>query len=260
MIESTYYPKPRTHFSTGFFISLLGHGILIGFFAFEAFLFTSEKIDFTSAVRVDLVALPDKLPPPAAQPTPPAESTKPQEVTPPAPVEAAKPPEPLPVKKPVVDKDTVKIEKNTKKKQQSAIEKLKAMEALNKIKEDVKKDNLKTANKSQPIKGAVLSPGTALTGINKLQEQNYISQLDQHIKANWALPSWLQNKGYRTQIRVQFDEKGNLVSRYVVKPSGNPTYDEMALATIDKSVPFPAPPEKFTSIFRVDGILIGFPE
>jgi colicin import membrane protein len=141
------------------------------------------------------------------------------------------------------------------------------MAALEKIKEDVTNSKLKTppgtgkaATGSQQIKGNVLSPGSSLTGLTKLQHDNYMSDLDTHIKQNWSLPEWLAKRDLKAQVRVLIDARGNILERKIVKSSGNPNYDEEALAAIDKSAPFPAPPEKFTAILSVDGIVIGFPE
>jgi colicin import membrane protein len=168
------------------------------------------------------------------------------------------------VKAPKQD-EAVNLEKN-KSKQQSAIEKLKAMAALDKIKQDVEAEKKKEIAKGKAddggpkVKGNVLSPGTALTGLSKLQHDNYAADLDQHIKQHWALPEWLAKRDLKAQARVQIDSRGNILGRKIVKSSGNPSYDEEVLATIDRSAPFPAPPEKFLAIVSVDGILIGFPE
>ncbi|RYZ82311.1 MAG: cell envelope integrity protein TolA [Proteobacteria bacterium] len=141
---------------------------------------------------------------------------------------------------------------------------------LDKIKEDLKNEaeaekkklagvgNAKTAGTK--IKGNVLSPGTELTGLNKLQHDNYLGDLDQQIKQNWFLPQWLSKKPLRAQVRLKLDEKGQIISRDIALSSGNSSYDDLALDTIDKSAPFPPPPEKFVSIVGVNGLLIGFPE
>ena len=99
-----------------------------------------------------------------------------------------------------------------------------------------------------------------MTGIAKLQNDNYISDLDRHIKQNWTIPEWLAKRDYKAQVRVFVDSRGNILGRKIVKSSGNPSYDEEVLATIDRSAPFPAPPEKLIAVFSVDGILIGFPD
>ncbi|KHD88502.1 MAG: energy transducer TonB [Bdellovibrio sp. ArHS] len=264
--------------SRGIGISIALHAFIISVFTLKAVFFTPEAIDFSQAIRVDMVGLPDKIEP-KDMPAPAKEEARPalpdKEKAPEIPAE--KPPEkvvekktavakPEPVK-PVAKKDDgVNLEK-VKSQQQNALEKLKAMAALEKIKNDVAEEKRKAAAGSgksdsggQKIKGNVLSPGTSLTGLTKLQHDTYASDLDRHIKANWALPEWLAKRDFKAQAVVFIDSRGNILGRKIVKSSGNPSYDEEVLATIDRSAPFPAPPEKFLAIVSVDGILIGFPE
>jgi colicin import membrane protein len=255
--------------SRGLGVSFVVHGVILLLFTVKAVFFTPEQIDFSQAVRVDIVGLPDKEPPKLDPPKAEAKPALPEKpVEKPAEKAAEKPapppPKPEPVKAPPKD-EGVNLEKN-KAKQQSAIEKLKAMAALEKIKEDVDAEKKKEVAKGKAddgatkVKGNVLSPGTALTGLAKLQHDNYAADLDAHIKQHWALPEWLAKRDLKAQARVQIDSRGNILGRKIVKSSGNPSYDEEVLATIDRSAPFPAPPEKFLAIVSVDGILIGFPE
>ncbi|MGZ3798371.1 MAG: energy transducer TonB, partial [Pseudobdellovibrionaceae bacterium] len=189
-------------------------------------------------------------------------------------------PEPIPVAKnpppevksekhpPAVKKDNEAINLNKEKKtQKEALEKLKALAAIEELKKEAEKESPKKMaglgeSKSQhtTIKGNILSPGTALTGLNKLQHDSYLASLDQQIKQNWFLPQWLSKKPFRAQVRLKIDEKGHILSREITLSSGNSSYDELALETIDKSAPFAPPPEKFVSIVAVNGLLIGFPE
>lgn len=269
----------------GLGISFALHALILSIFALKAAFFTPEQIDFSQAVRVDIVGLPDKLDktPPAAtkeeaKPAMPEKepvAEKPVEKTvekkaEPTPPEPAKPAKPAPVKHevkvPKAEKDAVNLEK-TKSQQQSAIEKLKAMAALEKIKEDVAQQKAKPvpgAGKDKvgaaKVKGNALSPGSSLTGLAKLQHDSYAVDLDHHIKQHWAVPEWLANRDFKAQAKVYIDSRGNILGRKIVKTSGNESYDDAVLATIDRSAPFPAPPEKFVSIVEVDGILIGFPE
>lgn len=254
--------REEERLSRGLGVSFVVHGVILLFFTVKAVFFTPEQIDFSQAVRVDMVALPDKAP---AQLEPPKPEAKPQLPDKPEekPVEkvAEKPPTPPPAPKPEVKvpkaDEGVNLEK-VKSKQQSALEKLKAMAALEKIKEEAAKG--KADDGGQKIKGNILSPGTSLTGLSKLQHETYAADLDAHIKQHWALPEWLAKRELKAQARVQIDSRGNILGRKIVKSSGNPSYDDEVLATIDRSAPFPAPPEKFIAIVSVDGILIGFPE
>lgn len=267
--------KEDEQLSRGLGVSFALHALIFSIFTLKAVFFTPESIDFTQAVRVDIVGLPDKvepktLPPPAAEEAKPSlpQKEKPLEKSAPkvaekkipTPVETVKTPPPQ------KNEDGVNIEK-VKSKQQSAIEKLKALTALEKIKEEASKENSQNpvgAGKADggvaKIKGNVLSPGTSLTGLAKLQHDTYAADLDNHIKQNWSLPEWLAKRDFKAQAKVFIDSRGNILGRKIVKSSGNPNYDEEVLATIDRSAPFPAPPDKFLAIVSVDGILIGFPE
>jgi colicin import membrane protein len=269
-------PEDNDELPRGLVVSFVVHAVIISFFTLKAVFLTPESIDYSAAIRVDIVGLPDKV--------------KPEDVAPPAATkEEAKtalpdkpektPPPPKPVEKPVEkpaekavkmpakkDLDTVNLEK-TKHDQKNALEKLKAMAAVEKLKEDAANEKKKkeaaagTAAAGGPkLKGNVISPGTAITGLAKLQHDSYVVDLDHHIKRNWALPEWLAKRDLKAQVRVTIDSNGNVLSRRISKTSGNSSYDEEVLATIDRSAPFPKPPDKFTSVLAVDGILIGFPE
>lgn len=250
----------------GLGISLAIHALIASFITLKTVFFEAESIDFSQAVRVDIVGLPEKVDPktllPPAKEEAKSENTLPEKTEPlpqPTPIQKA-----IATKEPAVkDKEGINLEK-VKTQQQSAIDKLKAMAALEKIKEEAKNhkasENGKSAGGGQKVKGNILSPGTSLRGLAKLQEETYVSNLDHHIKQNWSLPEWLAKRDFKAQARLYIDSRGNILERKIVKSSGNPSYDEEVLATIDRSAPFPIPPDKFLAIFSVDGILIGFPE
>lgn len=262
--------------STGLKVSVGLHLALVAVFSIRAAFFEPEQINYAAAVRVDIVGLPDKLTDKvAAQQIPDKQDNpaKPEPKSQPKPDPAPKnPAKEMKAEKPVKvskkDPDTEAINLNKEKnKQKEAIEKLKAMAAIENLKKDVEKEPPKkiaglgdAKARSNNFKGNVLSPGTALTGLNRLQHDSYLSSLDQRIKQNWFLPEWLAKKALRTQIRLKIDEQGRILSREIALSSGNSSYDELALETIDKSAPFAPPPEKFVSIVSVNGLLIGFPE
>lgn len=274
-------PQNDEQVTRGIGISFALHALVISIFTLKTVFFDPEPIDFSQAVRVDMVGLPDKTEPKDLTVPPAQENPKPAlpEKEPVKEKPAEKPPEkvaekkiekpkPEPVKLPPAKtkEDGINLEK-VKSQQQNALEKLKAMAALDKIKEQVAEEKKKApagtgkaATGSAPIKGNVLSPGTSLTGLTKLQHDNYAADLDRHIKQNWAIPEWLAKRDFKAQAVVYLDSRGNILGRKIVKSSGNPSYDEEVLATIDRSAPFPAPPEKFLAVVSVDGILIGFPE
>lgn len=248
-------------FKSSLKLSLIAHVVIALIFTVRAYFFTAEPIDYSAAVRVDIVALPEKLNPSEVVLAPPEEKA---ETKPALPEKAAPAPAPKPV---VVEKaksaepEAININK-TKNKQSEALEKLKRQAALDKIKDQLEKDKQAQEAKKRvtQVKGNIISPGTALTGLNKLQHENYVGILDQHIKQHWALPEWLAKRDLKARARVRIGENGQILSREIIKSSGNGNYDDIVLETIDRSVPFPVPPEKFSAIVSAQGIVIGFPE
>ncbi len=133
------------------------------------------------------------------------------------------------------------------------------MEALSKIKNELETETrLKTAAKL--FKGNQLSSGSELTGLSKLNNDNYVASVKKHIYDNWSVPEWMSGKDLSAQVLVRYDDRGNLIFRQMTKSSGNPSYDENILETLQKSSPVPAPPEQLAKIISKEGILIGFPE
>ncbi|HEY8271461.1 MAG TPA: TonB family protein [Pseudobdellovibrionaceae bacterium] len=258
--------------AAGLKISVGLHVALVAAFSIRAAFFEPEQIDYTAAVRVDIVALPDKrpdhVPPQAPAKQEEAAKAEPKPKTEPTPVGPAQTSKPPPQEvKSKVPKDSEAINLEGKKAQKEALEKLKAMAAIEELKKSMEKEASKKIAgmgegkmQSNTVKGNILSPGTSLTGLNRLQHDSYLAGLDQQIKQNWFLPQWLSKKPLRTQVRLKIDEKGHILSREITLSSGNSSYDELALETIDKSAPFAPPPEKFVSIVAVNGLLIGFPE
>jgi colicin import membrane protein len=229
--------------------------ILFGFTARTVF-FTDEPIQFEQAIRVDMVGLPDRVE--AAPPEKPdALATTPPTLPP---VAKPAPPSPKTEAKPKTkekDPEAINLDKS-KSKQKQALEKLKQMDALEQIQKDLESENKKKSATKHQYKGNILAPGTALTGVNQLQADAYISSVHEHMMANWYLPEYLKNKDLRTDVIVKFDESGNILSKSIVKSSGNPQFDEFVLAAIQKSSPVPAPPEKFMRISSVQGFLFKF--
>ncbi len=260
--QKTINETGELELTTGLKWSLGFHVGIVLFFLLKTFFVSSDVINYDSAIRVDIVGLPDKIDPKQLAP---AEAPKPEPVLekkeepPPAPTTEVKLPD-----KSKLDAEAINLD-SVKKKQQQALNKLKSMSAIEQIKKNIEaqKKAAESANQQKTVnqvKGNILSPGTELTGLNKLQHENYLSQLDRQIKSNWSIPEWLAKKNYKAQVLLKLDETGAIVGRQIVKSSGNENYDDVVLETIDKSAPYPPPPEKLTSIVRVRGLLIGFPE
>ena len=247
----------KDDYKQGLVTSFGFHIAIVLIFTVKTVFFSGEAINYETAVRIDFVALPDKV-----------NNSTPPPVTPETKAPEAKdPPKPDAAKPKIETKVPAAPTPDAKQIQKSALNKLKAMEALENLKnEDQKEDNKSSSasvtKKAGEIKykGNILSPGTEISGLNKLQHEQYIVLLDRHIKENWTLPEWLSKKNLKAQIRVRIDNKGHIISKQIVKSSGNPAYDDSVKVTIEKSDPFPPPPEKFSAVVSVNGILIGFPE
>jgi colicin import membrane protein len=258
------------YFKTAFFISAAGHAILLSFFIVRILFFSKPLIDLSQAISVNVEdfaptrALPQKKTEVPAEPapevkeeTPPEKDiTPPKETAPPKEETKAKP-EPLPKKAKTVEtkKDEINLKK-AKNRQKEAFEKIKKLSALEKIKQEVASES-KAAKAAKP---RVISAGSALTGLDKIEANEYLKSLDGSIKQYWQLPQWLINKNLRAQVLVKFSTAGQLISTKILTSSGNTSYDNYCLQAINKAAPFPKVPAKFSEKFSIDGLIVGFPE
>lgn len=243
----------------GLIFSIIAHVVVIAVLSYRFNFRKAPQIDLTTAVRVDMVGLPNKKND-FALPTK-NQSTKVKENTKPEPKDSIKDikKEALPVKdkKQLAQEKEISLKKS-KQKQLDALKKLQKMSALEKIKDDLVKEKAKLG--SQPIKGEVISAGTRPSGIAKLEYDIFLAQIDSTIKNNWSLPQWLIDLPLQARIRVRIDPSGTLIATDVSRSSGNPSYDEFCVAAVEKSAPFPAVPAKFAEIFKIDGFIVGFPD
>ena len=221
--------------------SVVFHIAIVLIFTVKTVFFPTDISEYQATIRVDLVGLPEKKSPdqPIVQEKPAAS----EKLT------------PKPTSTATTDKKESK--KEISKEQNSALNKLKTLTAIEKLKNQ--QEEQKKAAQNQ-IKGNVLSPGTALRGLNKLQFDEYIGSIDAHVKNNWALPEWMLQQQLRAEVMVRIDSQGNLIERRFLKKSGNSDFDQRVWSAIEKSSPFPIPPEKFVDLVGVQGITFAFPE
>lgn len=233
-------------------VSVAFHVAIFLVFTVKTAFFPTDIPAYQPAIRVDLVGLPDKRNPekPVVTPKPEAipEPAKPnvKEETPKAPAKEVK----------KADSGASQVAALNKLKSLSAIEKLKNME-VGKSKEEAKPQAM---TEPEVIKGNVLSVGTSLKGLNKLQFDEYIGSLDVHVKNNWALPEWMLAQNFRAEVYIRLDRNGNLIERKLRIKSGNSEFDQRVMDALEKSNPFPAPPEKFVDLVGIQGITFAFPE
>lgn len=236
-------------FSKSIYYSLAAHVALVLMFTVRAVLFPSEPIVIRHAIRVDMVGLPDK-----AQPAPVAKPVAPKVPTP-AKVEKPKPVV-KPKAKPKAPKVNLKKAENT---QKSALEKIAAMEALSKIKNELaeKKQREKIA---EMVRGNNIAKGNALTGIDQLDYDRYFDDVKSRVHDQWNIPQWMADAKFKASALVKIDERGYVVSSRITTSSGNATFDARVLEAIKNASPLPVPPTRLRGVLSSQGIIFNFPD
>ena len=229
-------------------ISAIAHVTLVLILLVKAFFAPNEAIDLREAIRVDVVGLPEKQQKLPAKATTPAVPAPPALVAKPVPKPAA--PKPKAPETPKVDLG----KKNLAKSEEKALNKIKAMAALEKLKTEVSKSSAK------PVKGNHVNAGNSLTGLEKIDFDRYFQSVEDKIRANWSLPQWLIDAQLRAQALVLIDESGGIKKKQVLKSSGNSEFDDRMMDAIDKAAPFPAPPERLQGVLSEKGIVFNFPQ
>jgi colicin import membrane protein len=237
--------------------------------ALKATLFPSENIVAESAIRVDIVGLPEKMeslpqtaPPIPTPPTPVPPSAAPQPVQPaPAPKVAQ------PKSQAAPEPKKINLSKKTRAEALSKIKKIEQeqekQKLLDSIKNDVEaeeKQKARQAKISQLIKGNRINAGTALHGIAKAEMAEYISQIQGQVQGHWNLPEWMLNANLKAVVTIFIDEQGRVTRRFIKRSSGDQRFDDFAVRAVDESVPFPPPPPKFLDLVGTEGISLGFPQ
>lgn len=237
MTRTSYNLKPMI------VASIVFHGLIILVFTIK-FAFFPDIPEYSPVIRVDLVGLPDKKTPSTPAPAAPPKMA-------PAKTEVSTPKE-------TKSKSTQKAppSKPTAQSQSQALSRIKGLQAIESLKAEAESPTPAT----NTIKGNVISPGTALKGLNRIEFNEYIGEIDAHVKNNWALPEWMRTQDFRAEVLVRIDSNGNLIERSFLKKSGNPDFDKRVWDAIENSSPFPPPPEKFTKLVGVQGITFAFPE
>jgi colicin import membrane protein len=233
-------------------LSLLAHATLVLIFLVRGFLAPTEMMNLQDSIRVDIVGLPEKqqsLPEKAAAPAPAPKAP------PPVAAKAKPKPEPVKPKAPEAPKVELNHKKNLAKSQKNALNEIKAMAALDKIKNEVS-----TKPSAKPVKGNQVNAGSSLTGLEKIDFDRYFHSVEERIRQNWSLPEWLINSPLRAQVLVLIDENGGVIKKQVLKSSGNSEFDERMLDAVEKSAPFPAPPDRLRSTLGMKGIVFNFPQ
>jgi len=272
-------PEEKDPYKQYILYSVGAHVALFILFTVKVVFFPSENLDYDKVVRVDMVALPDKVskPPPIKDPEEDVAKEPEEDIPPPAAEEPPKPEpekpkpipeEPKPEPKPKKVKEEPKPKKEKPKKpeekpvkppkekpaeeQNSAIARLKAMKNL--------RDKKAAAQKKFEYKGNEISKGSSLTGIQKLHHNSYLSDLDAHIKRYWNLPQWLANGSDKATVLLKISKSGKIKQMQFLSPSGNELFDEHVSGTLKKAEPLPSPPADLVSFFENKGVEVRFPD
>lgn len=272
-------------FSRGVILSALAHSFVGLIFILKISFFPApDPIDFQRAMRVDMVGLPDKVSPTEVDSAPPNTSPKAKEEPAPEPQKPEKRPEKVEVKEKLPEKiiplQATDIKKNEKGPQfsiekkkktadtKSAIERMKALEKMqSEATKESQAQSVKAAQEARTeamkniaLKGAVISPGTSLTGVQKLQHAAYLEEVESHVKKFWKLPEWLAHGKYKARVLIRMNDRGFITSIEFTQKSSNNLFDESITEALRASSPLPPPPEKFVRIVEVNGIGLGFPD
>jgi colicin import membrane protein len=236
--------------------SLVFHFSVVLLFTVKALVFPTEELIIADAIRVDLVGLPDKVEPPKpveAAPEPPAPvpaPPPPAEATPPTKPKAETKPEPKPAPKPDL--------KKAKADQNKALDRLKALQSIEAMEKDLKEKS--KVEPTKEYKGNVLNAGDSLTGLDRLDHNQYFSTVRKHVQQNFVLPQWLADSSFKAKAIVKIDERGFVISRELTQPSGDPTFDSKVLEAIDNASPLPPPPERLKNVVALKGMVFNFPD
>jgi colicin import membrane protein len=243
-------------FSRNLTISMTGHLALLAVIFVRAVFIPSEPIEIRRAIRVDVVDLPTKMSEEqlrASEPMPARAETKPEPIKEVPKAEPVKT-EPVNITKPKAD---------LSKTQTNAIAKLKAMAALDKIKQDVgeaKKSEAKATKPSTVIKGNQVSAGNSLTGLDKIEYDKYFDDLEVKIREQWSIPQWLADGDFKAQVQILIDERGYITKKVFRRSSGNDIFDGQVMAALEASSPLPPPPPRLQGMLSTSGLILNFPE
>lgn len=252
---------PEDSFTPWLIKSLALHLLILALFIIKSFSLPDQNIEIESAIRVDLVALPDKNP--SLEPATPEKKADPPKSPPPASKPEVKTPvQPEPV---VIDKKSpiknVKKENSLeiiKKRQEESLRKMKQEAAAEKIKREMEQERATAQRRSLP-KGNEVLQGDSLTGTQKIQHDRYFSEIEKKVKQAWHLPGWLNNTDFKAEALVRIDENGFIVFKKIITSSGNETFDGQVLAALESAGQFDPPPSNIRSHLIHKGVVFKFP-
>lgn len=249
-------------------------GLHLGFFALLTvgnFVFPSKGIEFQPSVQIDMVALPDLV---KNQENALIDKSLPvkDEPPPPPPPPPAKDEEVMAKPEPVEKKDdsmALKKQKEAEKEAKKALEALRNLKKKNEREESKKWQEL-AEKREQDLKrleelsrsarkGNQLNDGDSSSGDLQTTANAYYGHIRERLNGNWALPAYLQGKGFRAVVRMYIDARGNIVRFTFTQYSGNEAFDNNVVLSIKESTPLAPPPAEMANGLRNKGLEVQFP-
>ncbi len=254
LLGDTLASRESKIFNRAIKVSLIAHCVIFVASLISSLVLRGTPKAYVPSVRVDLVGLPDLKKTDAKEATATNDDIKKKlaEITEKEKDLAAKTKENK-VKEAAAEESDMALKnkkeaatpKERKEKLQSAIDRIKALQAIENSVESAK----------APAKGNVLSKGTSLVGEQGGDTDVYIDELVTKIRSRWKLPVWLAKQKLAAKVVVYLRRSGGIERLEFVQPSGNEMFDQNVRQAIEGAAPFPPPPSEVES----DGILLGFP-
>ncbi|MCY4643288.1 MAG: TonB family protein [Bacteriovoracales bacterium] len=112
------------------------------------------------------------------------------------------------------------------------------------------------------VAGNKLSKGPSLVGDVNTKDLSklhlYMESLPQFVRPHWILPSYLKESEKKCRIQIFIGKEGKLLKSAVMESSGDPQYDNYALAAIQRTQ-FPVPEPDLVAELASGVVVLGFP-
>ncbi len=189
--------------------------------------------------------------------------TAPAPARPAAPAPAAKPAPPKPIPKPKPKKIVLPAEPTTPKVEPKVVEKPPPAppkpEPAKQYEDVLAQLRAQDDEAAPPVEvaeaqaAAIGTPGAPDGVAISPEVAAWLKRAKIHVRKNWVLPAGCRTQALEARVEVELDASGGVRGEpKLIRPSGNPWYDEGVIHAIQKSSPLPAPPEagKWPFIFR----------
>ncbi len=215
--------------------------LLASVFLYAGFIASSQKtVEMPKVMRVDLISTKTltlkELPPPPA----PGEKLIPAE-----PQDIVNTPKAIEEKKIILPSENIKASSKVPSKDlmKNALNKLSAQAALEKLaaeESQANKSNKKPVGNA--VTGAEITKGNSLTGVVKLDYDDYGGRLKNWIEARWKLPLFMAQKRWCSKLRLRIGANGESLATELIKSSGKKDFDETVMEIIADAAPYERPP------------------